>query len=172
MEARLAASPAERRPDHPFRGACGAAAPGLGCAAPGLRWAARPRAGCRCRAPPPPAPSPPPAIVPTCSAPLPPAAAAPRRADSAAKPSPARPPPATPAGFPTGTSWARPGAAGEAARPPPPGQPLRGRGRSAQQRAPGEGRAAASRVGRAQVRAKASQLRGGCFYFLPLCAPY
>lgn len=39
MEARLAASPAERRPDHPFRGACGAAAPGLGCAAPGLRWA-------------------------------------------------------------------------------------------------------------------------------------
>lgn len=35
MEARLAASPAERRPAHPSRGACGAAAPGLGWAARG-----------------------------------------------------------------------------------------------------------------------------------------
>lgn len=45
MEARSAASPTERRSDHPFRGACGAAAPGLGCAAPGLRWAVRPGRG-------------------------------------------------------------------------------------------------------------------------------
>lgn len=163
MEARLAESPAERRPDHPFRGACGAAAPGLGCAAPGLRWAARPGAGCQCRAPPPPplAPSPPPAIVPTCSAP-------PRRRccrcpSPRSQPSPARPPVAAPAAsLPALPEPGRGTGRGGYGAPRRRGSPSAGRGCSAQQRAPSGGGdpAAAGGAGRAQVRARAPRRAG------------
>lgn len=107
MEARLAASPAERRPaHHPFRAACGAAAPGLG-------WAALP-AGCarlgwaaRGGVPSPDAAGPLPSAR-YCSAPCPPPLPPPRCPSPRCQPGPA--PGSRPRRFPTGASWAGPGA--------------------------------------------------------------
>lgn len=153
MEARLAASPAEHRPAHPFRAACGAAAPGLS-------WAALP-AGCaglgcpgrgaeRRRQPPP--------LRPLLFRSVPPPPP-PRCPSLRCQPGPA--PGSRPRRFPTGASWAGPGAE-------PAGQPLRG-ARSLR---------AAARTGRAGAGTGAGwDAPDGalfcccCFYSLPLCAP-
>lgn len=154
MEARSAASPTERRSDHPFRGACGAAAPGLGCAAPVLRWAVRPGRGAgaepRRRRPPPlhpllfrPAPLPPPPPLPLASL--------------TARPGPRRPPPPLPCRH--FLSQAGPGRGGC-------GAPAAGA-------APLRGAAAPGGPGRAQVRARTPHGAGKefLFYSLPLYAP-